>query len=118
ENSSACSCVDCEASCPVPPPQPPPPQPFRIAGCDGYAFVMVVVFLIGSTMFLLVVFMCSSSANVGDNAYNFEREIFDAELEPEERQGTINEELLMFLCSICFTVLCPGLFADIGANRF
>ncbi|XP_018568156.1 Niemann-Pick C1 protein isoform X3 [Anoplophora glabripennis] len=64
ENSSACSCVDCEASCPVPPPQPPPPQPFRIAGCDGYAFVMVVVFLVGSTMFLLVVFMCSSSANV------------------------------------------------------
>ncbi|KAJ8923333.1 hypothetical protein NQ315_001891 [Exocentrus adspersus] len=64
ENTPACSCVDCEASCPVPPPQPPPAVPFRIAGFDGYAFLMVVVFLVISLMFLLAVFVCSAGTGV------------------------------------------------------
>ncbi|CAH1135903.1 unnamed protein product [Ceutorhynchus assimilis] len=60
----ACSCVDCEASCPVPPPQPPKPQPFDIAGFDGMAFLMVVVFLVGSSMFLMVVLLCPAGKDL------------------------------------------------------
>jgi Niemann-Pick C1 protein len=63
--SAACSCVDCEASCPVPPPQPPPPQPFKIAGFDGYFFLMVIVFVVGTFLFLMVVFVCPSRADIG-----------------------------------------------------
>ncbi|XP_019872017.2 NPC intracellular cholesterol transporter 1 isoform X2 [Aethina tumida] len=59
-SSPACSCVDCESSCPVPPPQPPKPEPFNIAGFDGYSFLMVVLFLVGSLMFLLSVYACST----------------------------------------------------------
>jgi Niemann-Pick C1 protein len=62
--SAACSCVDCEASCPVPPPQPPPPQPFKIAGFDGYFFLMVIVFVVGTFLFLMVVFVCPSRADI------------------------------------------------------
>ncbi|XP_074041055.1 NPC intracellular cholesterol transporter 1 isoform X3 [Leptinotarsa decemlineata] len=58
DKSPACSCVDCEESCPVPPPQPPAPQPFRVAGFEGYAFVMVVVFIVGSGIFLLGIYAC------------------------------------------------------------
>ncbi|CAG9824579.1 unnamed protein product [Phaedon cochleariae] len=58
-NTPACNCVDCEDSCPAPPPQPPPPQPFKLAGYDGYAFLMVVVFVVGSVMFLVMVTACS-----------------------------------------------------------
>lgn len=54
----------------------------------------------------------------GDNAYNYEREIFDAELEnsPEERQGTINLGLLMlFSVSLVLQCYVQG-FTDIRAN--
>nr|CAI5857528.1 unnamed protein product [Callosobruchus analis] len=56
--SAACSCVDCASSCPVPPPPTPKPAPFVIAGCDGLTFLMLIVFLAGSTAFLLAVFVC------------------------------------------------------------
>ncbi|XP_019770254.2 NPC intracellular cholesterol transporter 1 isoform X2 [Dendroctonus ponderosae] len=59
-DTPACSCVDCEDSCPVPPPDPPKPQPFHIAGFEGMSFLMLVVFVIGSIVFLLTVFMCSA----------------------------------------------------------
>ncbi|KAK9709012.1 Niemann-Pick C1 N terminus [Popillia japonica] len=57
ENTPACSCVDCESSCPAPQPVPPPPGPFKIMGCDGYAVIMLCVFLIGSGLFLFAVFV-------------------------------------------------------------
>nr|CAH7739258.1 unnamed protein product [Callosobruchus chinensis] len=56
--SAACSCVDCASSCPVPPPPAPKPEPFVIAGFDGLDFLMVIVFLAGSTAFLLAVSVC------------------------------------------------------------
>lgn len=59
-----CSCLDCEASCPAPPPRPPPPQPFSIAGFDGYAIVMTIVFCIFSTLFLTGVFCCNQTENL------------------------------------------------------
>ncbi|XP_050298712.1 NPC intracellular cholesterol transporter 1 isoform X2 [Anthonomus grandis grandis] len=63
-DSPACSCVDCEASCPVPPPSPPKPQPFNIAGFDGMNFLMVVIFFLGSLMFLLAVLVCPLGRNL------------------------------------------------------
>ncbi|KOX79311.1 Niemann-Pick C1 protein [Melipona quadrifasciata] len=53
KNTPACSCVDCEGSCPVPPPAPPLPRPFTIFGCDGYAVVMIITFVCGSVLFIL-----------------------------------------------------------------
>ncbi|XP_063244336.1 NPC intracellular cholesterol transporter 1 isoform X2 [Bacillus rossius redtenbacheri] len=58
----ACSCVDCQASCPVPPPLPPPAQPFLLLGVDGVSVVMVVVFLCGSAGFLLAVCFCPKAS--------------------------------------------------------
>ncbi|XP_077294393.1 Niemann-Pick type C-1a isoform X2 [Arctopsyche grandis] len=62
-NGTACSCLDCEASCPVPPPKPPAPAPFVVAGLDGYALIMLLVFILGSLLFLGGVFCCTPSAN-------------------------------------------------------
>ncbi|XP_076243132.1 Niemann-Pick type C-1a isoform X2 [Calliopsis andreniformis] len=53
KNTPACSCVDCEESCPVPPPMPPLPKPFTIFGYDGYAVTMTIIFICGSTLFIL-----------------------------------------------------------------
>ncbi|XP_011312256.1 Niemann-Pick C1 protein isoform X2 [Fopius arisanus] len=51
--TAACSCVDCEESCPVPPPAPLPPQPFTLIGHDGYAVTMIITFIMGTSLFLL-----------------------------------------------------------------
>ncbi|XP_050579555.1 NPC intracellular cholesterol transporter 1 isoform X3 [Bombus affinis] len=53
KNTPACSCVDCEASCPVPPSPPPLPTPFTIFGYDGYAVMMIITFVCGSALFIL-----------------------------------------------------------------
>ncbi|XP_076168069.1 Niemann-Pick type C-1a isoform X2 [Ptiloglossa arizonensis] len=60
KNSRACSCVDCEASCPVPPQIPPLPEPFTILGYDGYAVVMTIIFVCGSSLFVLSI-VCNSN---------------------------------------------------------
>lgn len=62
----ACSCVDCEASCPKPPPVPPIPKPFSIGGLDGYAIIMLIVFLVGSALFLLGVCVFPSKRSIGE----------------------------------------------------
>ncbi|XP_030025316.1 NPC intracellular cholesterol transporter 1 isoform X1 [Manduca sexta] len=54
-----CSCLDCERSCPAPAPRPAPPARFSIAGADGYAVIMAIVFLIFTTLFLSGVFCCN-----------------------------------------------------------
>ncbi|CAG9824583.1 unnamed protein product [Phaedon cochleariae] len=89
-NTPACNCVDCEDSCPAPPPQPPPPQPFKLAGYDGYAFLMVVVFVVGSVMFLVMVTACSRRTDdLGVKMHNYERELFQTE--PENRAEDCQE---------------------------
>ncbi|XP_067002483.2 NPC intracellular cholesterol transporter 1 [Anabrus simplex] len=61
ERFPACSCVDCDESCPVPPPFPIVPKPFEIFGVPGMLIVMLFVFLILSMVFLKVT-CCPSSA--------------------------------------------------------
>ncbi|XP_076647922.1 Niemann-Pick type C-1a isoform X2 [Halictus rubicundus] len=60
KNTPACSCVDCEESCPVPPPMPPLPNPFTIFGYDGYAVTMIIVYVCGSVLFILSI-VCFSN---------------------------------------------------------
>ncbi|XP_035915743.1 NPC intracellular cholesterol transporter 1-like isoform X1 [Anopheles stephensi] len=67
-NTPACSCVDCEASCPKPPPPPGPPQPFVIYGMDGYAVVMFVVFVVCSGLFLIGACFCHSSTGAASGS--------------------------------------------------
>lgn len=64
-SSVACSCVDCESSCPAPKPSPPPVHPFTIFGVDGYAVVMAIIFCTGSILFLIATVLCSRSNLVG-----------------------------------------------------
>ncbi|KAF5295230.1 hypothetical protein FQR65_LT10514 [Abscondita terminalis] len=59
--SAACSCVDCELSCPAPQPPLPPDQPFTINDVDGYAVVMGIIFSIGTMLFLALSLFCSRS---------------------------------------------------------
>ncbi|CAH0564150.1 unnamed protein product, partial [Brassicogethes aeneus] len=66
ENSMACSCVDCEESCPVPPTPPPKPAPFKVAGVDGLKFCLVVAFFVGSLLFILLVFVCQPKMNFAE----------------------------------------------------
>ena len=70
-NIPACSCVDCEESCPVPPALPPLPQPFTLIGYDGYAVMMTIIFIGGSTLFLLSIFCFSNSKRIGKTNGNF-----------------------------------------------
>ncbi|EFN76828.1 NPC intracellular cholesterol transporter 1 isoform X4 [Harpegnathos saltator] len=65
KNTPACSCVDCEQSCPVPPPAPPLPQPFSIFGYDGYEVTMTIIFVCGTCLFLLLVMCFSQRKRIG-----------------------------------------------------
>ncbi|XP_072944821.1 NPC intracellular cholesterol transporter 1 isoform X2 [Epargyreus clarus] len=61
-----CSCADCPASCPAPRPPPPPSRPFTVQGLDGYAFIMAIVFVICTSLFLGGVFCCNQHENAVD----------------------------------------------------
>ncbi|XP_014671741.1 PREDICTED: LOW QUALITY PROTEIN: Niemann-Pick C1 protein-like [Priapulus caudatus] len=51
-DSSPCSCLDCEAACAPPPPPVPPPQPWLIAGFDAMRFIMACVYAAFAVVFL------------------------------------------------------------------
>ncbi|XP_062548070.1 NPC intracellular cholesterol transporter 1 isoform X4 [Armigeres subalbatus] len=82
----ACSCIDCEASCPRPPAPSPPPQPFVIYGFDGYAVVMFFVFLVCSGLFVIGACLCQSGNNNGAGA------TWDGEQELRPHPTAINGE--------------------------
>ncbi|EFN66499.1 Niemann-Pick C1 protein [Camponotus floridanus] len=65
KNTPACSCVDCEQSCPTPPPVPPLPKPFSIFGYDGYQVIMTIIFVCGTCLFLLLVMCFSHRKRIG-----------------------------------------------------
>ncbi|KAL9926013.1 NPC intracellular cholesterol transporter 1 isoform X3 [Glossina fuscipes] len=73
DKTPACSCADCESSCPKPPPEPPTPQPLTIGGFDAFTVIMVVVFLVGTLLFLMGVCLFPSKnidVLVGDGLDN------------------------------------------------
>ncbi|XP_029677101.1 NPC intracellular cholesterol transporter 1 isoform X4 [Formica exsecta] len=65
KNTPACSCVDCEQSCPIPPPVPPLPKLFSIFGYDGYEVIMTIIFVCGTCLFLLLMMCFSHRKRIG-----------------------------------------------------
>ncbi|XP_071451302.1 NPC intracellular cholesterol transporter 1 isoform X2 [Hetaerina americana] len=61
DKTPACSCVDCEGSCPAPPPPTPRPTPWTVFGEDGYTVAAAVLFVLGSTAFLLAILCFTGS---------------------------------------------------------
>lgn len=49
----ACSCQDCQSSCPSVPPPPPPVAPFRLLGTDGFLVISVILLCLLLLTFLL-----------------------------------------------------------------
>ncbi|KAK3578412.1 hypothetical protein CHS0354_035612 [Potamilus streckersoni] len=52
-STQPCSCQDCQAMCVPMLPPPPPKKDFKIAGTDGYAFIMACVYIV------FILFFCS-----------------------------------------------------------
>jgi len=80
-NKSACSCTDCQASCPEPPVFTEP-SPFVIGSADGIGVIMLTVFLAFTVVFisyLLISCACTSSKpNVVDfSMVEIERKILE-----------------------------------------
>ncbi|XP_044740740.1 NPC intracellular cholesterol transporter 1 isoform X2 [Chrysoperla carnea] len=71
ENSSACSCVDCEYSCPKPPEYPPDPEPFVILNFNGYSFLLTLLYAIFVVVFLSCSYCCKqgSVGVIADNEH-------------------------------------------------
>jgi hypothetical protein len=61
EDSAACSCLDCEASCPGSGGLAPLPveddEVFEIAGMYGLAFIMCIVYILLALCFLALLFI-------------------------------------------------------------
>jgi hypothetical protein len=61
ENSAACSCLDCEASCPGSGGLAPLPaetdEEFEIAGLYGLGFIMGIVYIVLVVVFLSLLFL-------------------------------------------------------------
>ncbi|XP_050471377.1 NPC intracellular cholesterol transporter 1 isoform X5 [Bombus huntii] len=88
KNTPACSCVDCEASCPVPPSPPPLPTPFTIFGYDGYAVMMIITFVCGSALFILSIVCFNNRKQIGVISADDLPSGFD-----DEEQSTFIEKL-------------------------
>ncbi|XP_065576590.1 NPC intracellular cholesterol transporter 1-like isoform X2 [Artemia franciscana] len=66
ESSSACSCVDCELSCPVPPPLPSVSIPWTIGGYSAVNFLVVLISICFCTAFTVVSYylLCTRNKDV------------------------------------------------------
>lgn len=53
----ACSCQDCQESCPKIPPPPLPPGPFRLLGADGFLIISIILFCLFIFFFLFYLFV-------------------------------------------------------------
>ncbi|CAB3365569.1 Hypothetical predicted protein [Cloeon dipterum] len=53
--TTQCSCVDCDLSCPAAPPIIPPPVPFTFLGLGSISWWVIVTFILGTAIFLLSV---------------------------------------------------------------
>ncbi|KAI8043579.1 hypothetical protein M5D96_004911 [Drosophila gunungcola] len=64
----ACSCSDCDLSCPQGPPEPAPPEPFKIGGLDAYFVIMAAVFVVGVIVFLMGSFLFTQGSSMDDGS--------------------------------------------------
>ena len=55
--TSPCSCTDCQSSCPAPPPLKEPVPPFMIGQADGITVIVFIVFLVLTFFFFIYVFI-------------------------------------------------------------
>ncbi|XP_059468313.1 NPC intracellular cholesterol transporter 1 isoform X2 [Neocloeon triangulifer] len=62
-DSVACSCVDCEQSCPAPPPPTPPEIPFTLLGLGAITWWVFLTFVLGTAIFLLSVCCLGKSSS-------------------------------------------------------
>lgn len=67
--SPACSCVDCASSCPKPPQLEAKAGNFHLWRFDNYAIEMFIVFIAGSSMFVLVVLCCTNEEKQGKSIF-------------------------------------------------
>ncbi|KAF7992770.1 hypothetical protein HCN44_005114 [Aphidius gifuensis] len=121
----ACSCVDCEDSCPIPPPAPPLPEPFRIEGYDGVTFIVTIIFVIGSSLFLLMTCCFNNhSRNNTKLTISLPVQNVDEESSLLEKFGAhFDQSLETFFCkwgTFCakrpWTILCIGMLAIIALS--
>uniref|UniRef100_A0A336LKH8 CSON011471 protein n=1 Tax=Culicoides sonorensis TaxID=179676 RepID=A0A336LKH8_CULSO len=61
-----CSCLDCVAKCPEPPKPQPKTIPFKVLGLNGHTFIILFIFSIGTTLFLLGICVCGRSSSHRD----------------------------------------------------
>lgn len=59
-----CSCLDCSAKCPVPPKSPVKPSNLKLLGLNSLTFILASIFIVGSTLFLLGVCICSKNSSI------------------------------------------------------
>uniref|UniRef100_A0A3B5ACF2 NPC1 like intracellular cholesterol transporter 1 n=1 Tax=Stegastes partitus TaxID=144197 RepID=A0A3B5ACF2_9TELE len=58
----ACSCQDCEESCPSVPPPAPTPPPLKVLGMDGLLFICIILFSLLVVAFAVYVYISFSNS--------------------------------------------------------
>ncbi|EDV98847.1 GH13378 [Drosophila grimshawi] len=69
----ACSCTDCDLSCPLAPDEPIIPDPLKIAGFDAFTVIMTVVFSVGVIVFLMGSFLFTKDS-INDADFHIEND--------------------------------------------
>lgn len=66
--TSACGCVDCEASCPAPQPFPPlKPPTWKLFGLDGISILMAIICVFGNILIAFLVILFSDEGPGSQN---------------------------------------------------
>lgn len=98
----ACSCVDCEASCPAPTPSPPPPTQYNIFNYANFTVIVTIIFICGSSLFLLLIVCCNNRKQTGDiSAEDLPKTFEDEKSSFIERLGARTDRILQdFFCAL------------------
>ncbi|XP_032289036.1 NPC intracellular cholesterol transporter 1 isoform X2 [Drosophila virilis] len=73
----ACSCTDCDLSCPQAPEEPITPNQLKIAGFDAFTVIMTVVFTVGTVVFLLGTFLFTKDSISDEDFHVGNEEVTD-----------------------------------------
>ncbi|KAF7992769.1 hypothetical protein HCN44_005113 [Aphidius gifuensis] len=117
EDTPACGCVDCEESCPII--QSSLPVSFQVGGFDIVTLIVTIVFIIGSSLFLLLTCCLGKQQQ-----FNLPTGNPDKESRLLEKLGySFDQSLETFFCkwgTFCgkrpWTVLCIGMLAIIALS--